>query len=439
MERSDESSVGSSSKDFDHMTTRVDPAKERRILVASTGPSTGSLAPAKYALFFGLMTIAGFLVYRDYIAPASASKPVAVTSGAPIPDAAPATTLTEEQVAAIKRENDVQAVARAEPLPTVAAPVNNTIPPPPGDAVVEPDPAENPAGIIGQTVPLGLVGIEIENYWIDDGSQKGIAYAALTGYIVNASVQPLALPTLEVTLLDHEKRQYKPAKQSLSGNVTVNPRIKVKNTWFFELPLATPMYCAQFTTRENKKVSVAYVQLLERTPQNAALIESEDYEPELLKLMLDTSPRAAAAQEFYKAKFALDQIGQDAQVLEKQLSKLEKKMKVATSALDSATRNAVDAKAAVEASKNRMKEIEANKSTFKHNIRLQENELGKVRNELARRERDEVQAAEAIKEKTAAKGKADTEIKDLQGKIKQLATKYETQEKVVIKLKEKLE
>ncbi|HYG77477.1 MAG TPA: hypothetical protein VEK08_20890 [Planctomycetota bacterium] len=437
MERGDDSPVGPSARDFEQLTTRVDSAKERRILATTAAPAGGSLAPAKYALVVGLLAIGGVFAYRHFYVPPPAPpvQPVAAAT----PETAESTpVVTEEQLAAIRNENTIQQVIRDGKLPE--APKVQLAPLPEEPVVEEPAVADPAVGIIGQPVALGTVAVEVENFWIDDSSQKGPAYAALSGYLVNATDQPMALPQIEVSLLDHEKRLYKSSKQTLTGGkAAVNPQIKTANTWFFELPPNTPMYCAQFATKLGKQDLAVFIQLAERTPENAALVESKEYEPTLLKLMTDASPRAVAAQEYYKAKFALDQIGLEAQALEKQAGKIEKKLKIALKEYD-------NAKAASEKSKNeiadvkaRIKEIEGNRSTFKHNARLQEIELGKLRNELARRERDEASAAETLDRRTKEKTKIDAEFKDIQSKLKTISTKFDAQAKNVDKAKEKLQ
>src|SRR6185295_16484902 len=96
------------------------------------------------------------------------------------------------------------------------------------------------SGAIGELLALGSLAIEIENYWIDD-DKKNAAYAILSGSIQNAGKQQMTLPQIEVALLDNDKRLYKPSKQTI-GTGPLNPLMKAKAVWFFELPTSVPMY-----------------------------------------------------------------------------------------------------------------------------------------------------------------------------------------------------
>lgn len=440
MQRDEHNATGPNGSDFEDLVTRVDPGKERRIVAHIGAPPASGWGVAKFGIIIGVLTIGSLLAYRQGLFGNQIdSMPVNATPTPAATPARPSPSPNVIDVSEIQRENDVVSAARAagEKPSNVAVPAE-TIPPPPPDNATETVEKADSVGIIGQPVGLGLLAVDVENYWVDDDT-KTTAYAVLTGSIQNTSGQPMALPPIDVALLDNDKRLYKPSKLAQPSGAKLNPLMKTKSTWFFELPPATPMYCAQFSMKQGKTELIAYVRLGERTAHNIKLMDDEDYLNEFLELMIQASPRIKAQGEYAKARGALDRIGEQRDDLRRQAAKLEKKLKTANDAADAAKANVEKAKKDSENVKEWIKDIDSNPAKFGHNRRLQDIEYGKAQTQAQRCAKNELSAAEALKEKTAAKAKLDTEMKDLQTRLKALATKFETQEKVAEKLKEKIE
>jgi hypothetical protein len=442
MQRNDHDAAGPAGSDFNELVTRVDSSKERRIIAHIGAPPSSGWGAAKAALILGILLVGAVVMYRQGL---FANKPE--SPGGKTPAAvAPATpqdpaNANPNDVAAIQNENEVVKAVRdgVEPPPAAIKPaLSDPIPPPPSDNATSTVEKADAAGIVGQPVGLGYLAVEVENFWIDD-DKKTMAYAVLTGAIQNASNTPLTLPMVEVALLDNEKRLYKPTKLAQPGSTKLNPLMKNKGTWFFELPPSTPIYCVQFSMKQGKTDLFAYVRLGGRTAENVKLMESEEYQTEFLEVMMQASPRIKAQGEYYKAKGALDRIGEQVEDAQRQITKVEKRLKIASDAEASAKAGVDKAKKESDAVKAWIKDLDASQSKFGHNQKLLDIEYGKATTQAQRCMKNEQSADLNLKEKTAARTKIETEVKEMQAKLKPLLTKYDAQEKVVTKLQEKIE
>lgn len=443
MQRNDHDAAGPAGSDFNELVTRVDSSKERRIIAHIGAPPSSGWGAAKAAIVLGILLVGAVVMYRQGLFGNKPETPAAATptAVAPAVQQNPVNS-NPNDVAAIQNENEVVKAVRdgVEPPPavTVKPALTDTIPPPPADNATSTVEKADSAGIVGQPVGLGYLAVEVENFWIDD-DKKTMAYAVLTGAIQNASNTPLTLPQVDVALLDNEKRLYKPTKLPQSGSTKLNPLMKSKGTWFFELPPSTPIYCVQFSMKQGKTDLFAYVRLGERTAENVKLMESEEYQTEFLEVMMQASPRIKAQGEYYKAKGVLDRIGEQVEDAQRQIAKVEKRLKIATDAESTAKAGVDKAKKESDAVKAWIKDLDSSQSKFGHNQKLLDIEYGKATTQAQRCMKNEQSAEANLKEKSAARAKIETEIKDMQTKLKPLLTKYDAQEKVVTKLQEKIE
>ncbi|HEY3320948.1 MAG TPA: hypothetical protein VGP72_10825 [Planctomycetota bacterium] len=445
MERNEDSSVGPVSDDFNKLNTRVDAASERRVVAhvgRGTAPGWGA---AKFALVVGGLALAGifghklgwFEPLKEYFAPlVQAPVPEESQPVKPLDDKKQA-----EAKAEISKENDIQKVAQANK--TAGEDTNNVPPPPPPPPDTPPAEvitAQPDSGIIGEKVSIGPLHVQVENYWADRGTENTPSYAALSAYLINATGTELTMPAIEVYLLDQEKRQYKPAKQQPpTANIKVNPLIRTRTIWYFQLPSDANMYCAQFTYKppKSKIENTAYVRLNGRTPENKQLVASAEYGPAMEDMMLTASPRAAIAVKFYKAASLLEEIGRDADDAETTLAKADKKLKAANKAADAAKTAAEKAKNDAKDIKQYQSDLEKNPPVFVHDRRKFDFEVGKAATATQRAEQTSLKAEDTLKQKLAEKAKLEKDFKDAETKLKNIMQKFDTQKKIVDDFKPK--
>ncbi|MCY3021359.1 MAG: hypothetical protein NTW87_20280 [Planctomycetota bacterium] len=318
------------------------------------------------------------------------------------------------------------------PLPATEANALGPAPAPPG-AVAE-APAEPKPNIIGRAAALGKVTVEVEHYWVEDVA-KDTVYAALAATMANGSTTAMAMPPLDVQLGDEAGRLYKPYKTKQSGYPTLNPSMKCRNVWAFQLPAHLPMTFVQFDTRGEQPLRIF---LSMRTRENADLVASDDYAATLDELMAFASPRFAAQQQVDEATAKLGPIMADGEVLQKRLIKVEKRVKSATDAAESAKANLQRKLATVEDAKARLKDLASAPADSRHNERTQQIAIGRAEQALQKAEKDAADAAAALKDKAALRAKAEAELKDELHNVETLKAKFDAQQKAIETLQQKL-
>jgi hypothetical protein len=299
----------------------------------------------------------------------------------------------------------------------------------PGAAVL----AEPNQAIIGKAVPLEKLTVEVEDYWVEKNPPTDVAYAALSGYISNNSTAAMALPQLDVVLMDADKREYKPSKVKLPSSVSLNPLMKAKGLWAFQVPAQVPMWCAVFRAKGGK---AAYVGLTQRTPQNTELMASADYAAGALAAF--ASPRAALQVQYdeIKAKMAPDEAELDA--AQKRFAKIEKRMKVCDDAVDAARTLLEKHVATLTAAQARLKDLEGSTAEFRHDQRTLDTQIARQAQAVQRADKDAAAAADSAKDKVAARAKVLAEAQDEVKRMKTLQTKLETQQKALDGIEKKM-
>jgi len=428
MKGRDDSTAWTEPDDVEKITTTVDSKRERRIVAMGPPEQRTSWTAVWVALLLGAGAVAAFVYCMRQPPPPTE----AAAAGDPAP-AVPATSVAagaSDAGAVTEAPAPVQGDALAPPPP---------LPPPP------PPPPQEPGGvrgaqqgypILGRAVALGKVSVELEYFWLERDPPGDSAYAALRGYLGNGSDAAMTLPPVDVTLLDNDQREYKPFKGPQSISVSLNPLMRVKGTWAFQVPTGVTLYCAQFKTRDGK--AAVRISISERTPKNAELVASDDYALTAAEIAAFASPRVALQTQIAEAEVKLEPLLADLDAAEKRLAKIEKRLKVADDAVDSAKATVGKYVSAYEGAKARLKDLDANRSDFRHNARAQETQASRAEQDMARAENDAVSAAQTLKDKQAARAKVNAEAKEEAVRIKAVKTKIEAQQKVVDGLQKKL-
>jgi predicted nucleic acid-binding Zn-ribbon protein len=334
-----------------------------------------------------------------------------------------------------------EVVLKTAPLPaTKAAPKTLQGPPPPPPPPPQTKPVEalpaGPVPIMGAQIPLGKVAVAVENFWLEAEPPGATAFAALTAHITNISNAAIPLPTLEVSLEDADGRAYKPFKAKLpASSGAVNPMIKQRATWAFQVPTGLQIHFAVF---QGKDVTPTKIAVYARSPENEELVKSAEYAPVLTEVASFASPREATRLQYEDAKTKLGAVADELNDADKRLAKLEKKLKAADSAVDSALKNLEKYANAFASAKARIEELQRNRSDFRHGARVQETQLARAEADLTRAQRSAADAEEVVKEKHVARKKVLDEMKEEQNGLKSLKTKLDMQQKVVEDFEKKM-
>ena len=388
-------------------------------------------------------------------APAIAqSQPPPVPAVAPVAGNTSGTQTKDEEAALIAQIAAANAQAAVVPPPQAQPqplPLPQLLPPPPPPP--PPVPAELPGQkppaapeeaprieetIIGTRIPLGKLAVEVEDYWLEADPPADIACAALSGCISNHSAAAVALPQVEVTLLDGEQREYKACKSQLATNVTLNPLMKERGRWAFQVPAKMPMWCAQFKTKDGRDLQAVRIGVNKRTLENAQLAETEDYRAVSDEMKAFASPRFLQQQQHRKELAKMDPIISDMDAIQKRLDKLAKPRKVAEAAVaaakSAADKRADDAKDTEAA----LKDLESNRPAFIHDAPRWERQCGEARVRLERIVWDAAAADKTLKDKLAQRDKVLNQEKEEQKQFDVLQKKFDAQRKVIEDIEKKM-
>jgi hypothetical protein len=296
----------------------------------------------------------------------------------------------------------------------------------------QPEPMPDPV-MIGQSINLGKVGIQAENYWAEEiGAGEETYNASFIATLTNAGDQAMSLPSMEVTLVDAEGRQFKSSKAKQGATGVLNPLMKSRNFWAFTLPAQGTMKYAQFKNKDG----VVRVDLSARTPENAAHIVSEEHIALLQESMLFASPRVAVKIQYDKAKKLMDDAEAEVTAGEMEMARIEKAIDKATAAVESAKVPLEKARKTSEAALEKVKFIKANWDTLPQRTRVQQQ--AKADQDLERALRQAGEATDNFKDKEAVVKELGKELKEAERVLKPLRTKFETQQKAVQALEQKL-
>jgi hypothetical protein len=285
---------------------------------------------------------------------------------------------------------------------------------------------------------LGKLAIELEDYWLEPDPPADAACAALSGCIVNNSAAALTLPQVEVTLLDGRQREYKSCKAKLATNVTLNPLMRARGQWAFQVPAKMPMWCAQFTIKEGKDSKAVCIGVNKRTSENTQLVGSDDYRATSDELKAFASPRFLLQQQHEKELAKMDLILADLDATQKHLDKLARPKKSAETALANAKAAAENRAADVKDAEADLKDLESRRPTFLHDEPRWERQCGESRVRLERLDRDAASADRAWKEKLAQRDKIANQEKEEQKQFDALNRKFDAQRKVLEDLEKKM-
>jgi len=454
MKGRDDDSAWAHQDDGEKLYTSVDAKRERRIVALGPPAQHTSWAAPLLALLIGGVAVFLYLhVHRQASPTGAASENAAQASAsdaaqtqpppAPTPGKTTGTPNKDEEAALTAQIDAANALAAVVPPPP-AQPLPRSLPkppPPPTDekppvAPEEPPRMEEP--IIGAPMPLGKLAIQVEDYWVEPDPPGDTACAAFSGYIANNSAAAMALPQVEVTLLDGERREYKPYKAKLPTSATLNPLMRVKGLWAFQVPAKMPMWCANFKTKEGKDIKALCIGVNKRTSENAQLVGSADYRATSDELKAFASPRFLLQQQYEKELAKMDPIISDMDAVQKRLDRLVKPKKMADTAV-AAAKAAADKRAAdTKDAEADLKDLEANRPAFIHDEPRWERQVGEARVRLERLIRDKASTDKALKDKLAQCDKIASQEKAEQKQLDTLKTKFDAQRKVLEDLEKKM-
>jgi len=292
--------------------------------------------------------------------------------------------------------------------------------------------------IIGARVPLGKLAIELEDYWLEPDPPADAACAALSGCIVNNSAAALTLPQVEVTLLDGRQREYKSCKAKLATNVTLNPLMRARGQWAFQVPAKMPMWCAQFTIKEGKDSKAVCIGVNKRTSENTQLVGSDDYRATSDELKAFASPRFLLQQQHEKELAKMDLLAADLDAAQRRLARTERQRKTAETAV-AAARVAADRRAAARKdAEAAVRDLDANRPAFIHDEPRWERQAGESKIRLERATSDAASALKNVQDRVAQRDKAANQEREEKRQFDMLKTRFDAQRKVLDDLEKKM-